>query len=242
MRVCGLPVPRGLGETRFLPTTAQQQVLLLRRSPVGREQLDERLTLFDRVERRSRMQLLDETTRARLHDEDPALVPNHAADRFDAALEAPASGFGGAHAQVLCNPRVDRDAARAALLVRVLRDEVHVHERRLARLVEALLRNHRVVPVENLSVRGILAGRGDGRRDARSAIPVTANGRCNDDENEAGENKMCVFHGRTSLGSRKLSFAQALARSSWVCSRLICVSVSARRASSTVASSPRPPR
>ena len=54
------------------------------------------------------------------------------------------------------------DARRTRTLVREPRHQVHVHERRLARLVEVLLRHHRVVPVEHfalLALRGLMRSR-----------------------------------------------------------------------------------
>ena len=55
--------------------------------------------------------------------------------------------------------RIDLDAAPARRLVGVFRDQRHVHVGRLSGLVEALARNHRIVPVEHLSVLGSRTGR-----------------------------------------------------------------------------------
>ncbi len=189
------------------------------------------------------MQLLDKAPGARLHDEHRALVPRNAARSLDAALDRSRRRRRRAHAEVLRDARIDDHGAVAARLVRVLRHELHVHERRFARLVEMLLRDHRVEPVEDLSARGILCGCGSfvRRRDARLGVPVAAS-RCDGgDQDETGDQRR-AFHGCPPCGKRKFNFAQARARSSCACTNPSRVSVSARRASSTVPSSPRPPR
>ena len=76
-----------------------------------------------------------------------------AADGRERRGEARARRFRRAHADVLLDARIDRDGRRVAAAVGVHGLEHHVHERRLAGLVEALARHHRVVPVQDLAAR-----------------------------------------------------------------------------------------
>jgi hypothetical protein len=169
---------------------AHRKELFLRRDPLGHVQLGEYLALHDRIEHRAHVQLLDIAIRARRHDGDAALVPGHAADRVDARREAAAHDLGGAQAEVLLRARADAHAClRARAFIRIDRHELHVHEWRLARLVEPRARHHRVVPVERLALaagggrrrghprlaRG--AGRsGGGRRHGHAALHAEAIG------------------------------------------------------------------
>jgi len=62
---------------------------------------------------------------------------------------------GQAYAEVLHHPGIDGHAAGGGggagrCHVRHLRHQLHVHERRLARMIEVLVRVHRVVPVKRL--------------------------------------------------------------------------------------------
>src|SRR3546814_12320453 len=73
----------------------------------------------------------------------------------------------GADAEILAGAGRDADAALADF-VGVLGHQLHVHERRFAGLVEALVGHHRVVPVQDLppglSRRARIAGRCRRRR------------------------------------------------------------------------------
>jgi hypothetical protein len=104
------------------------------------------------------VQALDESGRARLHYGLIALVESDRADGFDPLRHAAAPDFGRAHSEVLLHTRADRDLALVAVAVRIHRHQHHVHERRLAWLVEAFAWHHRVVPVEDLLARrGIIS-------------------------------------------------------------------------------------
>jgi hypothetical protein len=80
-----------------------------------------------------------------------AIIELHVGDGAHGARKAATLDLGGAHSQVLANSRVNLDAGAVTLLIRVFRDQLHVHERRLSRLVETLIRHHRVVPIQYLA-------------------------------------------------------------------------------------------
>ena len=115
------------------------------------------------------MEPLHVAGRARLHDGLVALVEGDAADGLDAAGQAARHDLGGTDAEVLLHPRADAHRAFVGAGVGIHRDELHVHERRLAGLVELAARHHRVVPVQHPAavgggVRPGRCGRRDGRR------------------------------------------------------------------------------
>ena len=58
-----------------------------------------------------------------------------------------------AHAEFLHHAGIDLDRVRRSL-VRILRHELHVHERRLARLIEMHVGPHRVVPIKDAAPAG----------------------------------------------------------------------------------------
>ena len=88
---------RGVRElTLALP--CEQQELLLRAGPLGHEDLDQRSAFGDAIQRRARVQALDEAGGARLQDDDPALVEADGADGLELRLERSALGHRGAHA------------------------------------------------------------------------------------------------------------------------------------------------
>ena len=149
--------------------------------------------------------------------------------------------------------------------VRVDGHELHVHEGALARLVELRVRHHRVVPVEHLALRGSVARRlRDGgigsrrrlrgrrlldRRAARSE-PVSGpagNDADGDDGGEGRDEDVAARCGRgvhepSFIGRTNWSQAQAFAAACSCCSNASRASSSLRRASSTGASAPVPPR
>ena len=71
------------------------------------------------------------------------------ADRRDSAGKRPGHRLRGSHAEVLLQPRVNGDSACVERVVGIDRDELHVHEGRLAGLVELCLRHHGIVPVKH---------------------------------------------------------------------------------------------
>ncbi|XHO06997.1 hypothetical protein ACEQUB_p00243 (plasmid) [Ralstonia syzygii] len=127
-----------------------RQIFFLGGDPVGRIQRHQCLAPADRLQRRTNRDVLHERTGTGLDDLHAALVHGDIARRLQHGAQASQPGLGRADTQVLSNAAVDGDAAAASLPVRVDRHELHVHERRLARLVETLARHHRVVPVQHL--------------------------------------------------------------------------------------------
>src|SRR5258706_5690925 len=148
-------------------------------------------------------------------------------------------------------PRFARYTAGAAAVL-VHRHEVHVNERRLARLGEFLPRDHRIVPVENLFTgRGVdrpgtqIATGGRNTRNRRTARHLHAvvdagdvraiRGRSDDGDRAERDGNLACFHFvlpacRSWAGNRKLSLAQWRAASVSSCTACICTSLSLRRA------------
>ena len=204
------------------------------------------IALAHRIERRAHVQLLDESAGTRLDEHDRALVPVDVPDRGQLGRERPGPRLGGADAEVLDNAWADAHGRLVAALVGVLRHELHIHEGRLAGLVELLLRKHRVVPVEDFPVRMWLRGRrrsGPGRRRHprhREPVAAASGGECHGDR--CAEIKAGAVHCFCSSGRRYASRAQARARSASAPRRASCASVSARLASITPEREPEPPR
>jgi len=106
---------------------------------------------------------------AALSGDDEPFVELDGADRVERFADIGALHGHGADAEVLLHGGAHRDACSRAL-VGVHRHERHIHERRLARLVEALAGNHRVVPIEHLA----LGRRRRGRRCRRHHLRLAA--------------------------------------------------------------------
>ncbi len=83
-------LPRGVDQRIHARAfqAAHREILLLRGDPVGHVELEQRLALAHRVERRAHEELLDEAVGARLHDRLVALVERDAADRRERRGEA----------------------------------------------------------------------------------------------------------------------------------------------------------
>src|SRR3546814_1973152 len=85
---------------------------------------------------------------------DIGLIEVEAAGRGQAPAGRPAMDSNGAQPQILCRCRIDADARLSSCLIGVFGDELHVHERRLAGLVEMLRRHHWDIPVKYLAILG----------------------------------------------------------------------------------------
>ncbi len=127
----------------------RREVLFLRRDPFRHVKLRQRLAFAHGIERGANVELLDEAVAASLHDDDVAFVVSHVADCGDRARERPRHGLRRAYAEVLLEPRVNGDTPSARRVAGIDGDELHVHERRLAGLVEPRPRHHRIVPVQH---------------------------------------------------------------------------------------------
>ena len=108
------------------------------------------LALVHRIEHGAHIKLFDIPVDARLHHFGSPLVGADHTHQIETAAQTGAAHFGDADAEVLRNRRTDRNPTLGDL-VGVDRDEVHVHERRLAGFVEARGRRHRVMPVQHLA-------------------------------------------------------------------------------------------
>jgi hypothetical protein len=107
---------------------------------------------------------------ARLHHFEQAFIERDAANRCQRGLQHGLLDRAESNAQILCDGGIDSNRC-TALLVRIDRHELHVHEWRFARLVEAHIRAHGVVPIENLATIGA-GGLGCMLGRARSSEPV----------------------------------------------------------------------
>jgi hypothetical protein len=119
----------------------------------------------------------------------------------------PRTGGPPPHAEVLHQPRIDLHAAGCAGVVRVLRHQLHIHERRFPRLIEMPVGLHRVVPVQNLSACGVACRRGGRQRAVRDEI---GDGRAEQEGDADGERDMEIAHDQCSspFGYAKRSIAQ----------------------------------
>ena len=149
-----------------------------RRAAGGRGAKDGRegLALAHSLHGRAHGELFHVARDACLDDGAQALVELHRAHGVERRRHIGALDGGCSQPEVLLHgdSRTHVDAGRAGL-VRIDRHQLHVHERRLARLVEALRRHHGVVPVEDLPVAVRGTGRCHGRRHhARSGRRRTA--------------------------------------------------------------------
>jgi hypothetical protein len=127
----GEPMPRGLDQLRVRGVARNQQ-LLLRRQQIRSVDPREPLPATDRIADRAHVELFDPARLTDLNRFDPVLIHRHHADGIDVAREAALLHSAEAHAQVLHDARIDGDAAArcngGACLVRVLRNQLHVHE------------------------------------------------------------------------------------------------------------------
>ena len=110
---------------------------------------------------------LHEAASAGLHDRHLPGVVSECAGDVRLGFEHADLRFGRSNAEILHELRIDADAPRSGTVsTGAFRDQLHVHERRLARLVEALIRHHRIVPVEHFlaacSRCGAVSGRSTG--------------------------------------------------------------------------------
>jgi hypothetical protein len=95
--------------------------------------------------------VIDVAGDTRLNDVRSRLVKLRRANRIEATGRILATDGRVAYAEILLQARVNLDAARSATFVREDGFELHVHEGRFARLVEVLVRHHRIVPVQYFS-------------------------------------------------------------------------------------------
>ncbi|OHB41474.1 MAG: hypothetical protein A2882_02385 [Phenylobacterium sp. RIFCSPHIGHO2_01_FULL_70_10] len=156
------PLAGRLNERRVARAPHRQE-LALGACPFRDQQVGQRRACAHHVAGRAAVDALHEAGRLRLHDGHVALVEVDDPGCGHSARQSAALDGRGPHTEVLDLGGVDLDAARARRLVRVFRDQLHVHERRLARLVEVLAGDHGVVPVEHLAAglgRWRAAGRG----------------------------------------------------------------------------------
>ena len=130
----------------------EREPLFLRREPFGDVKIGERLAGRDTVVLGSHVELLDITLAARLHGDLRSLVDADRPGGRKARIEPCFRRHGCAHAQVLHLTGADGCPAFVPAVC-VHRDELHVHERALARLVELRVRHHGVVPIEHFAFR-----------------------------------------------------------------------------------------
>ena len=140
----------------------QRQQFFLCGEPLGHVQIDERRARRDAVVLRAHVELFDVAGAARLHGDDRALIDADRADGREPRVERSLADLRRADAEVLDEARADRHLAFVGRCVRIDRDQIHVHEGTLARLVEFLIGDHRIVPVKNLGLRRLGRGRHGG--------------------------------------------------------------------------------
>ena len=152
------PLARSRGEIG-LAEPPDAQIFGLRAAPFGQEQVRDRRAGADHVPGRSRIDAAHEPARTRLDDGDVALVEVDRAGDLEGRGKAAHLRRDDPQSQALPRGGIDGDrGGRAgASSVRVSRHELHIHEGRLAGLVELLVGEHRIVPVKDFACPG---GRG----------------------------------------------------------------------------------
>jgi hypothetical protein len=128
----------------------QRQIFLLRFQPGRCHDLRQRLTPAHTRQRCFDAQARDVPLDASLHDLQPGFVECDAAYRRQLWSQCGFLDSAETDAQVLADDGTDLDCCPATLVC-VDRNEIHVHEGRLAGLVESCVRHHGVVPIENLA-------------------------------------------------------------------------------------------
>ena len=135
-----------------------RQIFFLRRDPVRDIQLSQWLALAYGIERRPHIQPFEEAIGPGLHHRHVALVIGDATDRLNTSCQHPFGDFGDAHTEVLLHARTDRYFAVIFSRAGIHWYQLHIHERRLARLVKFGSGNHRIMPVENFLGTACIAG------------------------------------------------------------------------------------
>ncbi len=146
---------------RCVAIGSNRQILRLGAAPGRNQQIGDGRACAHHIARRAGVDPLHEARGAGLNDSDVALVEVEGSGGVEALGEDAALDARQTNAQTLKRPRIDGDArTRCRAFVGVAGNELHIHERRLARLVEVLLGLHRVVPVEGLAACRRRRGRG----------------------------------------------------------------------------------
>ena len=151
-------------QQRRIAGITQGQVVFLGADPGRHQQVGQGRAGLEQILGGAGVDPFDEAASTRLHHGDIAAVEGQVTDRFQAVIQCPAGHRCQAHAEVLGDARIDADGGAAATLFGIARHQLHIHKGRLARLVELLLRHHRVVPIEHLALAcGTGLCRSDGR-------------------------------------------------------------------------------
>ncbi len=146
-------MPGGIADGRspFRLYVQQCDILLLRREPQRRDDFCERLPSSNALQRRFDEQPLHVSVGSRLHELQPPLVERDAPDGGQVSGKHAPLDLPEPDSKILRHAGVDPNRRAVGFLVGVDRHELHIHEGRLARFVEALTGHHRIVPVEDFA-------------------------------------------------------------------------------------------
>ena len=131
---------------------AQGKKLFLRGSPFRHQNVRQGRLGLEHIPRRTGVNPLDKSGSARLHHRHIAVVEGEDSRQFKTRRQHATADTRQAHADVLGQARVNMNRRSLLGATGVARHQLHIHEGRFARLVEFLLRVHRVVPVQRLFI------------------------------------------------------------------------------------------
>ncbi|MCY1536458.1 hypothetical protein D9M68_719170 [compost metagenome] len=168
----------GRGQQAGITTVLQGEELFLGGGPVRNQQIHQRRPGLEHITRRPGIDSLDEAIGAGLDYRHLAFIESEYANHLQAIGERAPGDGGQSQSEILGQAGVNANGRGLLSSIGVLRDHFHVHEGRLTRLVELLLRVHGVVPIQHLAA---VLGRGDrlgrlarNRCHAGVGVPVAA--------------------------------------------------------------------
>ena len=136
---------------RFVAGCGNSKILVLCAAPFGHQNVDDRSASGNQVLRCMAVGPLNIAAGARLNDRHLAAVISERAGDADFGLQHAIFRFSSPDPEILDERRIDAHTPGALrVAARTFGNKLHVHERRFARLVEALIRDHRIVPVEHV--------------------------------------------------------------------------------------------
>ena len=141
-------------QQRGITHALERQKLFLRRRPFRHQNIRQRSVGFEHITGRKIVDTLDKARRACLNHRHITLIEPQHPGRHDTGRQHAATDRGQAHTEIFGLPRINPQRLRVGFIVGVLRHQLHVHKRRLARFIELLLREHRVIPVQRLGRAG----------------------------------------------------------------------------------------
>ncbi|MNE19085.1 hypothetical protein D3C80_1121530 [compost metagenome] len=141
-----------------------RQILLLRRTPLRDPQLCQRLAFFHLLLAGTDIEFFHQPIGTGGNNLHPTLIRRYAAKSVKLLIQrAQLSGLN-TYPQILLLARTDGHTALRLGLIGIARHQLHIHKGGFPRLIKALGRHHRIVPIQYLSFRFVCLRRGLPRR------------------------------------------------------------------------------